>query len=206
LMEMLQRTDQDPWPALTTLANYFCKGKFHDTPSLSQPSAFSDEAICYHLLRAASGRGIVNLHHTITLYALQRVKQFFSAEEYQHLIGAWIAFLKNKKAQPVPLASQEIQPVLDYDRFYKIFCSLEPESVAAAAAGMVGTPQSRRQLSHFLIRSVCDQYRGDYNPHNLTGLGSVLWVVERFWNQRSIAKNALFQYLDFFFEDIKSKK
>jgi hypothetical protein len=206
LLEMLQRTDQDPWPALTTLADYFCKGKFHDTPSLSQPSAFSDEAIRHHLLRAASGRGIVNLHHTITLYALQRVKPFFSAEEYHHLIGAWIAFLKNKKAQPVALESQEIQPVPDYDRFYKIFSSLESESVAAAAAGMMATPQSRKQLSHFLIRGVCDQYQGDYNPHNLTGLGSVLWVVKRFWNQRSIAKNALFQYLDFFFEDIKSKK
>jgi hypothetical protein len=206
LLEMLQRTDGEAWPALTSLAEYFCKGQFHDTPSLSQQSAFSDEAIRHHLLRAASGRGIVNLHHTITVYAIERVKQFFSAEEYYYLIGTWIAFLKNKQAQPLALASRGIQTVPDYARFYKIFSSLEPESVAAAAAVMMGAPQSRRQLSHFLIRSVCDQYQGDYNPHNLTGLGSVLWVVERFWNHALIAQNALFQYLDFFFDDIKSKK
>jgi hypothetical protein len=206
LREMLQRADQDAWPALTSLAEYFCKGKFHDTPPLSQRSAFSDEAIRDHLLRAASGRGIVTLHHTITLYAIERVKQFFSAEEYHHMIGTWIEFLENKQAQPITLASRDIQTVPDYARFYKIFSSLEPESATAAAVAMMGTPQSRRQLSHFLIRSICDMYQGDYNPHNLTGLGSVLWVVEHCWNQAPIAQNALFQYLDFFFDDIKSKK
>jgi hypothetical protein len=206
LLEMLQRADQDPWPALTTLADYFCKGRFHSPPALSQPTAFSDEGIRHHLLRATSGRGIVNLHHTITFYALERVKQFFSAEEYQHLIGAWIAFLQNKKEQPIELASRGVQPAPDYARFYKTFSRLEPNSAAATAAGMMGTPRSRRQLGHFLIRGVCDQYQGDYNPHNLTGLGSALWVAERFWNQARIAQNALFQYFNFFFDDIKSKK
>lgn len=204
LLEMLQRKVQNPWPALTALAEYFCKGKFHATPPMSRPGTFSDEAIRENLLRAASGRGIVNLHHTITLYALQRVKQFFSAEEYQHLIGTWVAFLKNKKAQPITLASRSIEPIPDYARFDKIFSSLEPEPVVTAALAMMDTPQKRRQLSHFLIRSVCGQYQGNYNPHNLTGLGSILWVVERFWNQAPIAQNALFQYLDFFFNEIKS--
>jgi len=203
LLEMMQRTDQDPWPVLSTLADYFCKGKFHDTPSLSRPDAYSDEAICHHLLRAASGRGIVNLHHTITLYALDRVKPLFSTDEYLHLIGAWISFLNNKKAQPLALKSRDIQPASDYARFHEIFSSLEPEPVAAAAAAMTDTPQSRRQLSRFLIRSVCDRYRGDYNPHHLTGLGSVLWVVERFRDHTPIAQNALFQYLDYFFAEIK---
>jgi hypothetical protein len=131
------------------------------------------------------------------------VKPLFSTDEYHHLIGTWVSFLNNKKAQPVALKSRDIQPTPDYDRFYEIFSSLEPEPVAAAAAAMTATPQNRRQLSHFLIISVCDQYQGDYNPHNLTGLGSVLWVVERFWDQAPIAQNALFQYLDYFFDEIK---
>jgi hypothetical protein len=206
LLEMLQRADQDPWPALTTLADYFCKGRFHSPPALSQKTTFSDEDIRHHLLRATSGRGIVNLHHTITFYALERVKQFFSAEEYQHMIGAWIAFLQNKKEQPIEPASQGVQPAPGYTQFYKTFSRLEPNSAVAAAAGMIGTPRTRRQLGHFMIQGVCDQYQGDYNPHNITGLGSALWVAERFWNQARIAQNALFQYLDFFFEDIKSKK
>jgi hypothetical protein len=204
LLEMLQRADQEPWPALTTLADYFCKGRFYRPPALSQPVAFSDEDIRQHLLRATGGRGIVNLHHTITFYALERVKHFFSAAEYQHLIGAWITFLQNKK-EPAP-AGRDAQPVPDYARFYKIFSRLEPNSIAAAAAGMLGTPRSRRQMGRFLIRGVCDRYQGDYNPHHLTGLGSALWVAERFWNQAPIAQTALFQYLDFFCDDLKSKK
>ncbi len=206
LLEMLQRADQDPWPALTSLADYFCKGRFHSLPVLSQAATFSDEVIRHHLLRATSGRGIINLHHTITFYALQRVKQFFSPEEYQHLLGAWIAFLQDKKEQPIEPASRGVQAAPDYTRFYKTFSRLEPDSAAEAAVGMLDTRESRRQLGQFLIRGICDQYQGDYNPHNLTGLGSALWVAETFWNQAPIAQNALFQYLDFFFDDLKSKK
>jgi hypothetical protein len=77
LLEMLQRIDQDSWPALATLADYFCRGRFHRPPPSSAPPAFSDEALRHHLLRATGGRGIVNLHHTITFYALERVKPLF---------------------------------------------------------------------------------------------------------------------------------
>ncbi len=98
LLEMLERTDQDPWPALVTLADYFCKGEFHTTPVLTKKSAFpSDEVFDHHLLRATSGRGIVNLHHTITIYAIEHVRKFFTEEEYNHMIGAWIRFMEDKK-------------------------------------------------------------------------------------------------------------
>ncbi len=33
-LEMMERTDQDPWPTLATLADYFCKGQFHTPPDL----------------------------------------------------------------------------------------------------------------------------------------------------------------------------
>jgi hypothetical protein len=207
LLEMLERVDQDSWPALTTLSDYFCKGKFHTTPALRKSTAFtSDEALDYQLMRATSGRGIVNLHHTITLYALERVRQFFSKEEYQHLIGAWIAFMKDKKAEPIKLESRQMKSVSDYAQFYKTFSRLEPKSVVASVAGMIVSHHNRWQLSHFLIKGLCDLYQGDYNAHNITGLGSTLWVVNRFWNQTPIAINALFQYMDFFFDDIKSKR
>jgi hypothetical protein len=87
LLEMMERQDQDPWPALATLADYFCKGGFHTTPALRKSTVFSsDEAIKHHLLRAASGQGIVNLHHTITVYAMERVRQYFNIEQYNHMI------------------------------------------------------------------------------------------------------------------------
>jgi hypothetical protein len=63
----------------------------------------------------------------------------------------------------------------------------------------------RRQLSRFLIKAVCDQYQGNYNAHNLAGFGSALWMVDQFWNQPPVAVSALYQYLNFFFGDLKSK-
>ena len=108
LLEMLERTNQDPWPALVTLADYFCKGKFHTNLVLRKTSAFpSDEVFNHHLLRATSGRGIVNLHHTITIYAIEDVRQFFTEEEYHHMIGAWISFMEDKKLGLVMLIARK---------------------------------------------------------------------------------------------------
>ncbi len=204
LLEMMERQDQDPWPALATLADYFCKGGFHATPALRKSTVFSsDEAIKHHLLRATSGQGIVKLHHTITLYSMERVRQYFSTEEYHHMIVAWITFLGDKKTEQIPLESPQ-KPPTNYARFHEIFSRLEAKPVLALIKEMTASQQGRQQLGRFLIKGLCDQYQGNYNPHYLTGLGSALWVVDRYWNQSHMVMNGLFQYLDFFFEGIKS--
>jgi hypothetical protein len=203
---MLARPGRDPWPVLAPLAYYYCRGRFYRTPVLRTSIApFSDETLHHHLLQASSGRGIVNLHHPITVYALEHVRQFFSREEYLHLIGMWIDFMGKKEVRPIDLNSRGIEPVDDYGRFYRLFSKLEPEPVIHSLAGLMASPQDRGQLSRFLIKGVCDLYQGNYNAHNLTGLGSALWFVEQFWNQPPVAVSALYQYLDFFFGDLKSK-
>jgi hypothetical protein len=205
LLEMIERLDQDPWPALATLADYFCKGGFHSTPALRKVMVLpTDEAVKHHLLQATSGLGIVNLHHTITLYAMERARRFFSEEEHNHMISAWISFMGNKKAEQVPFDRLEVEPTADYTRFYDFFSKREAKPVVTMLKGMITSQQGRRQLGSFLIKGVCNQYQGNYNPHYLTGLGSALWVVDRYWNQPQIATNALFQYTDFFFKGIKS--
>jgi hypothetical protein len=206
LLEMLARPGRDPWPVLAPLAYYFCRGRFYRTPVLRKSIApFSNETLHHHLLQASSGRGIVNLHHTITVYALEHVRRLFSREEYFHLISMWIEFMGKKEVGPIDLNSRGIEPADDYGRFYRLFSRLEPEPVVQSLAGLMASPQGRRQLSRFLIKGVCGQYQGNYNPHNLTGLGSALWMVEQFWNQPPVAANALYQYIDFFFGDLKSK-
>jgi hypothetical protein len=203
LLEMLERANQDSWPALATLADYFCKGRFHTTPVLRKSRAFpSDEALNHQLLRATSGSGIVNLHHTITLYALERVRQFFSKQEYNHMANACIVFMEDKKVEPIALDGRALEPAASYDQFYETFSRLDAKSTLAIAAGMIASPEGRRRLGRFLIKGLCNQYQGNYDPHYLTGLGSALWVVDRFWNQESVVLNALFQYLSYFFDGI----
>ena len=41
---------------------------------------------------------------------------------------------------------------------------------------------------------------------SLTGLGATLWAINRFPENREIAANVLYQYLDFFFSGLKSKR
>jgi len=205
LLEMLERTDQDPWSALMTLADYFCKGTFHTTPVLRKTSAFPlDEVFGHHLLRATSGRGIVNLHHTITIYAIEHVRHFFTEEEYNHMIGAWIAFMEDKKLKLAMLDSPRIEFQGDYNRFYETFSALEAKSVVASMQEMIASQQGRFELGRFFIKALCDRYGGDYNPHYLTGLGSALWVADRCWKQPPVVVNAFFQYVDFLFDSLKS--
>jgi hypothetical protein len=206
LLEMLERTDQNPWPALVTLADYFCKGEFHTTPVLRKTSAFpSDEVFDHHLLRATSGRGIVNLHHTITIYAIEHVRQFFTEEEYNHMIGGWITFMEDKKLRLVMLDSPKTEFQGDYNRFYETFSTFEAKSVVASMQEMIASQQGRLELGRFLIKGLCDRYQGDYNPHYLTGLGSALWVADRCWKQTPVVVNAFYQYVDFLFAGLKSE-
>jgi hypothetical protein len=95
LLEILERKDQDPWPGLVTLSDYFCKGEFSITPKLRTYGGTKKQN--EHMLKAVSGHGIVNLHHTITRYAIERVRHLLSHEEYVHMLNSWISFMGDKK-------------------------------------------------------------------------------------------------------------
>jgi hypothetical protein len=203
LLEMMERTDQNPWPALLTLADYFCRGRFHTTPALRKSTPpNTQETVAKHLLRATSGRGIINLHHTITLYAIDRLRGFLSEEEYAHMIAAWIEFLRDKPAQMTALDRPGREVPSDYPGFFESFSRLDEKAVLAAAAGMVTSEKGRRKLGCYIIKGVGDLYQGNYNPHFLTGLGSALWIVDRYGDRMSIVLNALSQYVGFFFEGL----
>jgi len=200
LLEMMERTDQDPWPTLATLADYFCKGQFHTTPDLPKATAVPPEEVQYQqLLRAASGPGIVNLHHTITRYAVERVRHLLSDSEYSHMIARWIDFMGAKSAKTISLDHPEEREVKDYAHFYRYFSKREEKTILASLAKMVPSEEGRQQIGSYLIKGICDLYQGNYDPHYLTGLASALWVVNHHWNQPAIAINALAQYANYFF-------
>jgi hypothetical protein len=207
LLEMLARPGQDPWPASSVLADYFCKGRFGTSPSPRKLSPFSPaEAIKHHLLRATSGRGIVNLHHTITVYAMERVRHLFNEEEYGHLINSWISFLGDKEAEPLGQELPVSDSTVSYGMFHERFAAMEVGPLLPLAGKMVSSPQNRQDLGRFLIKALCDRYNGDYNPHYVTGLGSTLWVMHHFGNQPSLAMKGLSQYIDFLFAGLRSEK
>lgn len=133
LLEMLERRDQDPGPAIEVLAEYFCRGRFHAVPEMEGTSGFSAEEFSSHVLRAVSGRGIVNLHHSITLYAIERVRHLFTAEEYDHLIARWVGFMGDKMAEYGTIADRG-EKVERYPDFFEVFSAHETGLLLEKAA------------------------------------------------------------------------
>ncbi len=205
LSEMLERTDVDPWPALSGLAVYFCKGGFSTTPPLKKSNPITkDQASNHHLFQATSGRGFVPLHHTITRYAIERVRRFLGQEDYVHMVSAWIDFMGDKGEERVSLEGASSEPAKEYDQFYERFSTLKAKPVVASLSGMIGSQEGRQKIKRFLVQGVCDKYQGAYDPHYLTGLGSALWMVDQYWQDARLVTNGLVQYLDFFFSGIRS--
>ncbi len=205
LQEMSARKSEDLWPAFATLADYFCKGRFHNTPSFGNSDDFTSvDSVPRLLLQTTKGGGIVNLHHTITLYAMERIRYLFNKAEYRHMIGALTAFMGRKGGKPPEIDTPRSSETTNYSSFNKTFSGMDARSVTALAMGMMTSSQGRRQLGRFLIKSLCEAYEGDYDPHYITGLGSALWAIDRYWNQDSVAMNALYQYLDYLFNGLRS--
>lgn len=205
LLEMLEQGGEDSWPALSALADYFCKGRFHITPGLKKSASVTEKKDLHRfMVRATSGRGIVNLHHPITFYAIERTRKFLNQEEYDHMVNAWIEFMGDKREGEVPLAGMKPEPIENYGRFYGLFSRMEAKRLTASLRGMISSEEGRQKLGRFMVQAVCEKYQGDYNPHYLTGLGSVLWIVDQYRDQPSIVTNGLFQYLDFFFSGLRS--
>jgi hypothetical protein len=199
LLELIERPHIDAWPALFLLADYFCKGGFHTTPPLRElPAAPS---LADYLRRSVGGTGFIDLHHTITLYAIERTASFFTREEHGHLIAAWAAFMGDKGPSPLPSASAG--RVDEYDRFYGSFSKLDAGGVLDLVGGMIGSPEDRSRLCTLLITGVCDLYRGEYDPHYLTGLGALLRLINRYHEDIGLVQNGLSQYLGFYFRGMR---
>jgi hypothetical protein len=203
---MIERDDCDSWPALAALADYYTKGRFQETPAL-ETARFpaSEDELCTHLLRAVSGSGVVDLHHTITVYAAERAERWCTDAEARHLLGTAIAFLGDKEAAPITFSTAGTPPA-DYAAFRKVFERSDATSLVAQVRPMLDTEDGRRNLARFLIKGVCDAYQGDYDPHFLTGLGSLLWVLDRFRDRWEIQSNALHQYVAYFFHGVGRRR
>lgn len=198
LLEMLERSDQDPWPVMASLANYFCQGRFDKLPDIRGADLPSKEYLYQHLLTATSGSSIVDLHHTIAFYAINRVRHLLNEREYAHMIDRWIDFMGAKKAKPLN-ASSSPEKVQDYAGFYQQFSQRMIEPVIFFFKESLASAEGSQRLGRYLIKGVCDLYQGNYDPHFITGLGSALWVMSHYRDQNSLALNALHQYTNYYF-------
>jgi hypothetical protein len=199
LQEMMAQQDQDPWPVLVLLADYFIKGRFDTTPSLRKPPQPLEQAMPDLMLRSTTGSSFIDIHHTITLYAIERARGFFSKEEYEHLVASWLDWMGEKESHAAFVETQKQGSVRDYDTFYRAFSALDAQAVLKILVPLPASEEGRKLLGRFLIKGLCDLYQGDYNPHYVTGLGALLWVAGQYRDRPQLALNALHQYIGFLF-------
>ena len=199
LLEYSERKREDEWPTYSVIADYFCKGEYSEEPvdmSVPDPNRIVED----NMLRAVSGTGIGALHDAITIYAIEMAKPITGDSIHSHLVGSWFNFLGDKKAEPfIGDSKPSGGETLDYSKFYELYSGREAEKLVSYASKMIVDLDDRRKLCHFLVKGLCDSYRGSYNPHFLTGLGMVLWVINRHWETPRIPETALYQYLDYLF-------
>jgi hypothetical protein len=203
LRELIERPGIDAGPVLFLLADYFCQGGFHTTPPSKgkmQVASLGDL-----LSRSTTGTGFIDLHHTITLYAMERTRSFFTPEEHNHMIAEWLDFVGGKQEMPLSCATTE--RVQDYALFYSVFSKLDARLILDLTGGMIQSPADRSRLCSFLCTAVCDLYQGSYDPHFLTGLGSLLllWVIDTCHDDIVLVQKALYQYLSFYFRNMRSE-
>ena len=203
LLEMMHRRDQDPWPVMVSIAEYYCEGNFHQSPRM-QYSAISDypEVYLTDVKRAVSTTGIVALHHTITLYAIERSRHLFDHQEYDHVLTMWSNMLGDKEENLHSVEEFSQEPLPDFDTFYEIFVGSNPNLVLNMVRTSLESEAERVRLGRFLTKGVLKRYDGQYNPHCMTGLGSSLWLLEEFHDTPVVVLNGLMQYLRFFFADV----
>jgi hypothetical protein len=201
LLELLRRRGVNRWPALILLADYFCKGGFCVTPPVMEdiPELSLDEC----LSRSVTGTGFVDLHHTITLFAIERTRSFLTHAEHRHMMHAWARFMGEKPAEPRSFTPHG--KIGDYARFRESFSQLDANLMLDLTGGMIGSATDRSRLCAFLVTGVCDLYQGNYDPHYLTGLGSLLWLTNTYHHNAGLVQDALYQYLSFYFKNVRSE-
>ena len=156
LLEMIYREDEDPWPVMVSLAEYFCKGNFHQSQLLHY-SAISDypEVYLTDVKRAISGKGIVALHHTITLYAIERSRHFFEHQEYDHALTMWIRMLGDKQESLYPIEEIASDSLPDFDVFFEVFTQYDPILVLNMIKTVLSSEKERTRLGDSLSRLSC---------------------------------------------------
>ncbi|MBI5441447.1 MAG: hypothetical protein HY900_09580 [Deltaproteobacteria bacterium] len=197
LLELLRRPEEEPWPALVALAEYFCRGGFERCPEADGRPDAGGEPRREDVLRAVSGGGIVALHDTITLYAVERFRPLVDEDAHRRLVGAWTAFLREKESRPVRLPGGA-----DGD-FEALFRSFDGTRVAAVCRELIRTPEGRTALAAHFVRALAECYRGKVNPHHVTGLGAILWVLDRWSDDPELAETALNQYLEYLLPEVR---
>jgi hypothetical protein len=118
------------------------------------------------------------------------------------MLTMWSKMMHGKKEKQFSLEKLDAEKPDDFERFFTFFSRYDPVLVPDMVKASLDSNNDRQRMGYYLIKNVLQSYNGQYNPHSLTGLGSTLWIIKNFSDHPAIVTSAVFQYLDYFFDDI----
>jgi hypothetical protein len=194
LREISRHPPSEAFPSIWALANYFCKGKF--LSNLERQSSSKPSDVDKNILRAVSGTGIRDLHDTITAYAIEKASPFIDENVVGKLIKRWVEYLGEKEEEPYRVTPDRLGPP-SYNEFLSLYLDHKTESLVTRSMKLVTEGNGVNDFGNYMIRCLLSDYDGNYDPHYFTGLGSLLWVINKYPSQSDVQSSALHQYLEF---------
>ena len=191
--------------SLLSLIMYLCRYRQKSSANAVEdhlPITASDKSQL--LARAASGTGIVEIHHMITFYICQA---WAAASWNSHTVPPWqmlTDWIADKTVDADRQAwAMQIKPAdipENYQEWQKIFTGKNREVIINTALSIVD--DSWVQACDWFFRVYADYYTADWDPHYYTSLYAALELCR----DQSIAgqdsKMALIQALEYFLDDI----
>ena len=129
----------------------------------------------------------------------ERVRHLLSNKEYLHMLSSWTRWMGSKQADSV--AVLRAPAATTYEEFREAVAVGDAQkaiSTLVALLPLESGPSASNKIGHYLTNAVCDLYLGDYDPHFLNGLGSLLWIAEYYSEDPEIVAHAIGQYLRYF--------
>ena len=202
LQELRDRGPDGCWPSLSVLAKYFCEGGYAEEDETS-PVSNRGKAVEGNILRAVSGTGIASLHDNLTIYAVEKIRPHIDDATYSRVVSSWIGYLGDKGDEPFRLTQGVGGSMLGFEEFERLLQAGEVEKLVQRASPMLASEDGPDIIGVYTLRVVVRNMGGRVDPHVLTGLGSLLWVIGRGWDSPEVKPTALYQYLNYSFGSIK---
>ncbi len=196
LQELGDRGPSSCWPSISVLADYFCKGGYAEEDETGTVTE-REETIGENILRAVSDTGIASLHDTLTIFAIAKSRPNLDDSTYFRLVGSWIRYLGDKRAEPFRVKRSSGEGRLEFGEFEDLFLAGDVEKLVTRASAMLTGEEGVALLSDYLLRGVIRNQGNRADPHVFTGLGSIRWVIGTHWDSPDVKPTALYQYLDY---------
>jgi hypothetical protein len=162
LLEMMQRSDQDPWPALATLSDYFCRADSRHPRLRTAPTSPSREFLGKPDAGGKRARDRQPAPHDHPVFDGTSGLFLPSRNFHTQLPAGSSSWEKKGRKHPKRISLRVRLPIT------RISTAISPggkKTLLNYLEGMISSEEGRRLLGKYLGQRVSGSLPGNYDPH-----------------------------------------